>query len=103
MYVSVVLFALLPESVGLSYTAYLRASVAASSPFPPPRARASSETAVDRNSRRLNSELQPHPSPHIGPDTHRLVPDEVELVHQMRDEERADGSNASLATQMEHR
>eukprot|EP00752_Nemacystus_decipiens_P010865 g9660.t1 len=51
----------------------------------------------------LDSELQPHPSPHIGPDTHCLIPEEVELVHKTRDEERADGSNASLATQMQHR
>lgn len=51
----------------------------------------------------LDSDLQAHPSPHIGPDTHCLIAEQVVHVHRVRDEERANGSNASLATQMEHR
>lgn len=93
------------ELMGLdSLIAHSRASVAAAPPPWPPRVHACSETAGGENrGQQLDSDLQAHPSPHIGPDTHCLIPDEVEQVHRLRDEERADGSNASLATQMEHR
>lgn len=102
-----VLLVLVTEKMGLSHTAYVsnqRVLVTASSSFPPPCVYASSETTTGDGSRgELDADLQAHSSPHIGPDTHRLMADEVEVVHKMRDEERADGSHASLATQMENR
>lgn len=50
-----------------------------------------------------DDDLEPYPRAHIGPDTHSFNSEEVEVVHQAREEEKADGSGASLAAQMEHR
>lgn len=52
---------------------------------------------------RPGTDLEAHPRAHIGPDTHTFKAEEVEVVNQAREEEKADGSNASLSAQMEHR
>ncbi|CAM9387675.1 unnamed protein product [Ectocarpus sp. 6 AP-2014] len=52
---------------------------------------------------RPDADLEAHPIPHIGPDAHRLLPDEVEAVLRGHAEESADGYDASFAAQMQHR
>ncbi|CAM9880215.1 unnamed protein product, partial [Ectocarpus sp. 12 AP-2014] len=44
-----------------------------------------------------------HPIPHIGPDSHRLLPDELEAALRGHAEESLDGYDASFAAQMQHR
>ncbi|CAM9745925.1 unnamed protein product [Ectocarpus fasciculatus] len=50
-----------------------------------------------------DADLDAHPNPHIGPDSHRLLPDEVEAALRGHAEESADGFDASFAAQMQHR
>lgn len=75
----------------------------ACSPSPPRTVAFSESTWVGNRGQQQGFDLQAHASPHIGPDSHCLIAEEVEEVHKLRDEERTDGSNASLATQMQHR
>ncbi|CAM9756454.1 unnamed protein product, partial [Ectocarpus sp. 13 AM-2016] len=50
-----------------------------------------------------DADMKAHPIPHIGPDSHRLLPDEVEAALRGHAEESMDGYNASFAAQMQHR
>ncbi|CAB1101188.1 unnamed protein product [Ectocarpus sp. CCAP 1310/34] len=64
----------------------------------------SAEQQENKNDGQLpDADLKAHPIPHIGPDSHRLLPDEVEAVLRGHAEESVDGYDASFAAQMQHR
>ncbi|CAM9898400.1 unnamed protein product, partial [Ectocarpus sp. 4 AP-2014] len=64
----------------------------------------SAEQQENKNDGQLpDADLKAHPIPHIGPDSHRLLPDEVEAALRGHAEESADGCDASFAAQMQHR